>query len=95
MTTYFWIVCCLGAFDVLILTLWFLLLRSQVLLDGKSRLVTGIALSGFVFHAVMFFEGPILYMQLATLAVFYLGLALWPLSRQRFRQAQDQQSPPA
>jgi hypothetical protein len=82
MTTYSWIVCGLGAFDALILTLWVLLLRSQVFLDRKNRVIAGIALSGFVFHAVLFFEGPILYLQLATLAVIYIGLALWPLPRQ-------------
>jgi hypothetical protein len=82
MTTYSWIVVGLGAFDALILTLWFLILRSQVFPDRKNRVITGIALSGFVFHAVLFFEGPILYLQLATLVVIYLGLALWPLPRQ-------------
>jgi hypothetical protein len=83
MTTYSWIVCCLGAFDALIVvTVWFLLLRSRPFLDRKSRMVLGIALSGFVFHAVLFFEGPILYLQLATLAFIYIGLALGPSTRQ-------------
>jgi hypothetical protein len=82
MTTYSWIVWGLGAFDVLILILWFLLLCSQIFRDRKNRVIMGIALLGFVFHAVLFFEGPILYLQLATLAVIYIGLALWPLPRQ-------------
>jgi hypothetical protein len=82
MTTYSWIVCGLGAFDALILTLWFLLLRSQTLQDGKSRVITGIALSGFIFHALIFFEGAILYLQLVMLAIIYISLALWPLPRQ-------------
>ena len=82
MTTYGWIVCGLVAFDVLIVTLWFLFLRSQTLLDRKSRVVTGIALSGFIIHAVLFFEGAFLYLQLAVLAVIYMSLALWPSARQ-------------
>jgi hypothetical protein len=81
MTEYAWIVCGLAAFDLLILSLLFLLMRSQPSLDRRTRLILAIGLSGFVFHAVLFFEGPILYLQLATLAVIYLGLALWPAAR--------------
>jgi hypothetical protein len=80
--TYSWIVCGLAAFDVFVVALVFLLLRSHPFLDRKGRLVTAIALSGFVFHAVVFFEGAILYLQLATLAVIYIALALCPSKRQ-------------
>jgi len=82
MTTDPWILCGLAAFDALLVTLWFLLLRSQAFPDRKRRVIMAIALSGFVFHAVLFFEGPFLYLQLATLAVIYMGLALWPITRQ-------------
>jgi hypothetical protein len=82
MTTYAWMISGLAAFDILLVTLWFLFLHSRRYLDGKTRVITAIALSGFVFHAVMFFEGTILCLQLATLAVIYLGLALCPSTRQ-------------
>jgi hypothetical protein len=81
MTTYAWIVCGLGVFDALIVVLWLLFLRSQTFLDRKSRIVTGLALTGFIVHAVLFFEGLILYLQLAMLAVIYISLAVWPSER--------------
>ena len=81
MSTYSWIVCGLATFDVLVVALVFLLLRSHFL-DRKGGLVTAIALSGFVFHALLFFDGAILYLQLATLAAIYFALALCPSKRQ-------------
>jgi MFS superfamily sulfate permease-like transporter len=45
-------------------------------------MMTAIGLSGFILHAVVFFEGAILYMQLATLAVIYIVLALGLSRRQ-------------
>jgi hypothetical protein len=78
MSTYSWILCGLAAFEVLIVALFFVLLRSQSLLDRKGRTITAIALSGFVFHALLFFEGGILVVELAMLAALYLGLALIP-----------------
>jgi hypothetical protein len=54
--TYSWIVCSLAAFDVVVVALAFLLLRSHPFLDRKGRVVTVIALSGFGFHAVVFFH---------------------------------------
>jgi hypothetical protein len=81
MTTYHWIVCGLGVFDAVLLALWFVLLRSRAFRDRQTRVGTAIALSGFIFHALIFFEGAILYLQLATLAGIYLGLALWPPRR--------------
>jgi hypothetical protein len=80
--TYSWIVCGLAAFDVLVVALVFLLLCSHPFLGRNGWLVTAIALSGFVFHAVVFFEGAILYLQLATLAVIYIALALCSSTRQ-------------
>ena len=81
MSTYSWIVCGLAAFDVFLVALLFLLLRSQPFLDRKGRVIMAIGLSGFVFHAAMFLEGAILYLQLATLAVIYIALASWPVKR--------------
>jgi hypothetical protein len=87
--TYSWIVCGLVAFDVLVVALVFLLLRSHSFPDRKSRVIMAIALSGFVFHAALFFEGAILYLQLATLAVIYFALALCPSKRQSTDRARS------
>ena len=40
MSTYSWILCGLAAFEVLIVALFFVLLRSQSLLDRKGRTIT-------------------------------------------------------
>jgi hypothetical protein len=88
-STYSWIVCGLAAFDVLVVALVFLLLRSHPFLDRTGRMITAIALSGFVFHAVVFFKGAILYLQLATLAVIYVALALCPSRRQSSASARS------
>jgi hypothetical protein len=82
MSTNAWIVSGLAAFDVFVVALVVVLLRSYPFLDRKGRMITGIGLSGFVFHAVVFFAGAILYLQLATLAVIYVALALCPSRRQ-------------
>jgi hypothetical protein len=89
MSTYAWIVCGLAAFDVFVVALLVLLLRSYPFLDRKGRMIMGIGLSGFVFHAFMFFEGVILYLQLATLAVIYIALALCPSRRQSTANARS------
>ena len=81
MGTYAWIVCGLAAFDALLVGMVILFLRSNLFPDRNGRVIIGIALSGFVFHAVMFFEGAILYMQLATLAAIYIALAVCPSRR--------------
>jgi len=78
MSTYSWILVGLAAFDLLIVALVAFLLHSYPVLDRKGRMITAIALSGFVFHAVLFFEGAILFLQLAMLAVIYIALAFWP-----------------
>jgi hypothetical protein len=81
-STYFWIVCGLAAFDVLVVAVVFVLLRWLAFVDRKTRMIMAIGLSGFVFHAFLFFEGAILYLQLATLASIYIALALCPSKRQ-------------
>ena len=79
MSTYSWIVCGLAAFDFLVVILVILLLRSHPFLDRKGRVITAIALSGFVFHAFLFFDGAFLYVQLATLAGIYMAFQV-PIS---------------
>jgi hypothetical protein len=95
MTTYAWILCSLVAFDVLIVTLLFLLRHYHTFLDRRTRVIMGVALSGFVFHAVLFFEGPILIAQLATIAVIYIGLVFWPLTRQSADRERNRDNEPS
>jgi hypothetical protein len=91
MTTYTWIVCGLAAFDILVVTM-VLLLHYFNFLDRRSRVALGVGLSGFVFHAVLFFDGPIQAMQLAMLAVIYIQLVFWPLPRQSAERDRGQTS---
>jgi len=79
MDTYSWILCGLAAFDVLIVSVFFLLRHAFPVMDRQSCLIMAIAMSGFVFHAVLFFEGAILFLQLTLIAVLYIGLTFWPL----------------
>jgi hypothetical protein len=92
--TYSWIVCGLVAFDVLLVTMVFVLVRSQVFPDRKRRVMIAIALSGFVFHAVLFFEGAVLYVQLATLALIYFALAVYPSKPRATRPLTQGESSP-
>jgi hypothetical protein len=76
--TYSWIIGGLATFDALVVALVFLLLRSHPFPDRNGRVIMAVVLSGFVVHAVVFFEGAILSLQLATLAAAYLAPALCP-----------------
>jgi hypothetical protein len=78
MDTYSWIVCGLATFAVLVVAGFVLILYLHPFLDRRGRLTMGIALSGFVFHALVFFEGAILVVELAMLAGIYIALALCP-----------------
>ncbi len=80
-----WIVCGLALFDVVVLFAFFTILRSHPALDRKTRLVIAIGLSGFVFHALVFFSGAILYLQLATMATIYFVLMISPFKRRSGR----------
>jgi len=91
MSTSSWILCGLAAFDVVVVTLVFLFLRSQRFMDRKGRMATAIGLSGFVFHAIVFFDGAILYLQLATLAIIFIALASWPFKRRPTDRPADQE----
>ncbi|MBA3315213.1 MAG: hypothetical protein M3552_07840 [Planctomycetota bacterium] len=69
-----WLACGLAAFDIVLLLFLYWLQRTLPPLDRKGRLVTAAALSGFVFHAFLFFDGPLLFVQLAALAAIYAFL---------------------
>jgi hypothetical protein len=72
MGTYLWIVVALAAFDVLLVMGAFFKLRAYPRLDQKTLHATSYGLAGFVFHAFMFFEGPFLVLQLATLSSIFV-----------------------
>lgn len=78
MTTYFGIVCVLAVVDALIVAACLLFLRPRTVADRRNRLGVGIAVAAFVPHALLFFSGAFLYLQLATLAGIYMSLTLWP-----------------
>lgn len=78
MITYGWIVVGLVTFDALMIAFFVGMLKTLPPLNRQGRIVTAIAISGFVAHALMFFDGVILYVQLATLAIMYM-LLLGPL----------------
>jgi len=79
----------LAAFDVLVVAVVFVLLRWLAFVDRKTRMIMAIGLSGFVFHAFLFFEGAILSLQLATLAGIYFALAVCPSKRQSTDSARN------
>lgn len=68
MATPLWLVLALAAFDLLIVALVFISLRAYPPTNRRALIATGIGLSGFVFHAFLFFDGAVLILQLATIA---------------------------
>jgi hypothetical protein len=82
MNNYPWIVVGLAAFDVSLLTLVFLYLRSHATLDRRVLFPIAAGLIGFVFHAFLFFQGAILILQLATIVTLF-GLVWFCPSRHR------------
>jgi hypothetical protein len=67
----------LALFDALVIAGFWLYLRTRSRLPRGSLAPVALALGGFVFHALLFFRGAILILQLATIAAL---LALWWLS---------------
>lgn len=80
MSSYAW--CFLAAFDVIVVTVLYLFARSQPVMDRQGQIVTTIALSGFIYDVLLFREGAILYLQLATIfACIAIALGVWPFER--------------
>jgi hypothetical protein len=75
MNTEFWPLVGLGAFDLVLLVVCYLGLRAYRPIDRRGVLPVALGLSGFVFHAFMFFQGAFLVLQLATI-IGILGLYL-------------------
>jgi hypothetical protein len=68
MNTVLWLVLGLATFDALVLTLLFLKVRTLSPFGGRTLLVIGAGLAGFAIHALIFFNGGFLVVQLATIA---------------------------
>jgi hypothetical protein len=78
MSTFFWIVFALAAVETFLVVAFWLFVRSQPYVHLQARLAMMAGLSGFVAHALIFFEGAILSVHLAALAAILLGVAVWP-----------------
>ena len=61
----------LAAFDGSLLMLVFVYLRSHAPLDRRVLFPVVAGLIGFVFHAFMFFQDALLFVQLATIATLF------------------------
>ena len=81
MDAYTWIVRSLALFDSLILSGLWLYLRTKTPLDRGILLPVAMGLGGFVFHAVLFIDGAILVLQLASIAGA-LGLCWFSTTKQ-------------
>ena len=68
MDTLVWLVLGLAAVDAGLLTLMYFAVRRQPRFTRQGLLAVGGGLAGFVFHALMFFDGGFLIVQLATIA---------------------------
>ncbi len=66
-----WILFSVAAFDSLILCGLWLYLRTKSPLDRRVLLPVAMGLAGFVLHAVVFFHGAILTLQLVAIAASF------------------------
>ncbi len=82
MSTDGWIVVTLAFVLGSLVAAFYFYMRSVPPLGRSDRVYTAICLSGFVFQALLFYSGAILYLQLAALAAIYF-LVLVPLRHRR------------
>lgn len=66
-----WILVSLAVLDSLLLSVLWFSLRTASPLQRSALLPVAMGLAGFVFHAVLFFRGAVLMIQLATIAVAF------------------------
>jgi hypothetical protein len=90
--TYAWICAGLAAFDLLLLGLLYRHLRALPHLERRTLPMAGASIGGFLFHAYLFFNSTILFLQLTTcLAAF--GLVLLAYRKQgKQEQARELQA---
>jgi hypothetical protein len=63
----FWLVAGLSAFDLMIVSAAYFLLRTHPPMEGRALFAVGAGMAGFVFQAILCFEGAVLILQLATI----------------------------
>ena len=78
MYTLVWLVLGLAAVDAGLLTLMYFAIRGQPRFSRQGLLAVGGGLAGFVFHALMFFDGGFLIVQLATITGAFAICAIAP-----------------
>ncbi|MBA4020245.1 MAG: hypothetical protein C0483_24045 [Pirellula sp.] len=76
MTLIMWLTLGLLAFDTMLLIVSYFALRKSTPMSRQALIATGAGLSGFVFHAFLFFSGPFLVLQLATIAGIFC-ICIW------------------
>jgi hypothetical protein len=75
MSNYTYIVAGLASFDLILLILLYRYLRSHAHVDRRVLFAVGSGLIGFLVHAFLFFNGALLFVQLATIGGIF-GLYL-------------------
>jgi hypothetical protein len=75
MSNYAYIVAGLASFDLVLLILLYKYLRSHGHVDRRVAFAVAPGLIGFLIHALLFFSGALLFVQLATLGSIF-GLYL-------------------
>ena len=66
-----WLVVGLASFDLMIVVAAYFCLRAYPPMDRRALCGTGAGLTGFVFHAFLFFDGAFLILQLSTIAAIF------------------------
>jgi hypothetical protein len=79
-----WLVFGLAAFDTVLCVVLYLIMRASTELNRSILLPVGAGMTAFVFHAVLFFNGPFLIVQLATIAALF-GIVLLEVRRRQIR----------
>ena len=62
-----WFVAGLSTFDLMIISSVYFLLRTHPPMEGRALFAVGAGMAGFVFQAILCFEGAVLILQLATI----------------------------
>ena len=77
-----WLVIGLAAFDLGLCVVLYFMMRASTELNRSILLPVGAGMTGFVFHAFMFFNGAFLILQLATIATLF-GIVLLEVRRRQ------------
>ncbi|AGA24761.1 hypothetical protein Sinac_0318 [Singulisphaera acidiphila DSM 18658] len=61
----------LASADILLVTFFYFHLKNSPQLDRQALIRNGTGTAGFVFHALIYFDGAFLILQLSTLAALF------------------------